>query len=258
MKSELYDNPLYYDIAFGYRDAAHEAAFLDLAIRKYQGREAKSVLDLACGTCAHSIELAKHGYNIAVLDKSGHMLAFARELFAAEGLAANFYEADMARFKLGMTSDSAICMGNSLAYLLDDDMILSHLSSVAAALRPGGLYIVDMDNHDYWSRRMSDGVLINKWEASRGSTSVHVELCKTMLDAEPRKSKIRLLLSVNDAGEKRMIENEDILRVLSQQELSAMVESESDFEVIRYLGGFGLDIPLDQDSWRMIAILRRR
>jgi len=258
MKAELYENPLYYDIAFGYRDIAGEAAFLDSAIRRYGACNSKSVLDVACGTCAHSVELAKRGYKITALDKSSHMLAFARQRFASEGLAADFYEADMAGFKLDKTSDSAICMGNSMAYLLDDCMILSHLESVAAALKPGGLYVVDMDNHDYWSRRMPEGVLTNKWEASRGNTRVCVNLCKTMLDTKPRKSKIMLSLSVNDAGKEFTIENEDVCRVLSQRELSDVVESEGSFEVAGYAGGFGLDIPFGKDIWRMIAMLRKK
>jgi len=48
---------------------------VDFLLEELELKDGDSVLDIGCGTCRHSIELAKRGYSVTGLDLSAEMLA---------------------------------------------------------------------------------------------------------------------------------------------------------------------------------------
>jgi glycine/sarcosine N-methyltransferase len=110
------------------------------------------VLDAACGTGMHTLELARHGYHAAGADLSEGMVAKARENAAAAGLGVDFRAAGfggLARaFEGVMPFDALLCLGNSLPHLLTPADLEMALADFAACLRPGGLLLVQNRNFD--------------------------------------------------------------------------------------------------------------
>lgn len=131
---------------------AHELPFFDRLLGE---RGLQRVLDAACGTGQHAIALARRGYRMVGADLSAAMVERAQENAAAAGVEARFVVAGFGQLAaLGETFDAALCLGNSLPHLLTAEAISAALADFAAALRSGGLLVIQNRNFDrVWAER---------------------------------------------------------------------------------------------------------
>lgn len=117
-----------------------------------QPGEPLRVLDAACGTGMHALELARRGFRVSGADLSEKMIERASANAAQAGLAADFRAVGfggLARaFADGLPFDALLCLGNSLPHLLDPTELADALADFAACLRPGGLLLVQNRNFD--------------------------------------------------------------------------------------------------------------
>jgi SAM-dependent methyltransferase len=79
------------------------------------------------------------------LFQSPEMLAMARRSAQEKGFEVTFLEQDMRRLELATTVDAATCLYDSLNYLITDADLRQTLTAIVAALRPGGLFLFDMN-----------------------------------------------------------------------------------------------------------------
>jgi SAM-dependent methyltransferase len=111
-----------------------QPAFLRLADR---GLLSGQLLDAGCGTGEHVLLAAAHGADATGVDISPRAIERARAKAAERGLPARFEVADVLRLgQLGMTFDTVIDSG--VFHVFDDDDRARYVTSLAAALRPGG------------------------------------------------------------------------------------------------------------------------
>jgi SAM-dependent methyltransferase len=109
----------------------------------------RRALDLACGTGTLAGLLADDGWDVVGLDRSAAMLAIARARADAPGRLA-FVQGDMRELnaKCEMQNsafDLVTCTYDSLNYLLTEQDLARCFAGVARALRPGGLFVADMN-----------------------------------------------------------------------------------------------------------------
>ena len=71
---DVYKHPLYFEIAFSFRDISQEVDFFEAAIKKFSRRKVRKVLELASGTSPYLEEWHKRGYQYLGLDVSPNML----------------------------------------------------------------------------------------------------------------------------------------------------------------------------------------
>lgn len=105
----------------------------------------ESLLDVACGPGEFALAMAQRGLRVTGVDQSPEMLAMARRSAQEQGVSITFLEQDMRRLELPAPVDAATCLYDSLNYLVTDDDFRQTLTAVAAALRPGGLFLFDMN-----------------------------------------------------------------------------------------------------------------
>jgi SAM-dependent methyltransferase len=119
-------------------------------------------LDLACGTGTLALIMADRGFEVMGVDASEAMLALARErgadsdtperLFFQQGdlrdLLAESAEGTSLRPWLA-AFDLITCTYDSLNYLLHDAELAACFRDIAALLRPGGLFIADMNTRHF-------------------------------------------------------------------------------------------------------------
>ena len=118
--------------------------YLDKVLERH-GFAGQSVLDLACGTGTMALALAEKGWRVLGLDASAAMLAQARRKAREAETKVEFIQGDMRDFALPEPVDLVTCFYDSLNYLLTLDDLDKAFRCVAAALKPGGLFVFDMN-----------------------------------------------------------------------------------------------------------------
>lgn len=103
----------------------------------------QSVLDLACGIGRHSIELSLRGMDVTGVDFNNTALALAKETARSRNVQPRFVQKDMRHLDWHQEFNAAFCFYSSFGYFENEADDLMVASRVAAALRPGGRFLID-------------------------------------------------------------------------------------------------------------------
>ena len=120
--------------------------FID--ILKEYGKE--KVLDVACGTGFHSVQLLRAGFDVTSADGNPDMLVKAFENAKRHGLIMQTVQADWRELNRSIVGkyDALICLGNSFTHLFDEGDRRRALAEFYAALKHDGILILDQRNYD--------------------------------------------------------------------------------------------------------------
>jgi predicted TPR repeat methyltransferase len=100
--------------------------------------EARTLLDVACGTGLH-IEQLRNWFECEGIDIEEAMLRIARR----RNPAVRFHIADMCEFETGRQYDAVTCLFSSITYAGDVEGLTRTLRCFAAHLAPGGVCVVE-------------------------------------------------------------------------------------------------------------------
>jgi SAM-dependent methyltransferase len=165
-----------YELAFS-RDVSDEVAWLVERL----GPECAPILEPACGAGRMLAALAARGIEAVGIDSSPSMIALARRRLERFTSLATVLEADMRTFELGERRfGGAFCPINTLAHLEDHEAVASHLRSMAAHLRPGSRYLVQLEMRD--PSDPETGIRPSVWEAERADTRLRVTWSVVQVD----------------------------------------------------------------------------
>ncbi len=128
---------------------AAEADFIEDSLGVAKGA---MVLDLACGTGRHAIELTRRGYQVVGYDLSLAMLARAADEAQDRNQKLNFVQGDMREMTFEETFDGIYCWSTSFGYF-DEDRNAQVIARVHRALRKGGQFLLDVVNRDFIGRQ---------------------------------------------------------------------------------------------------------
>lgn len=153
--------------------APAEAAFIARALRL---KKRSRVLDLCCGTGRHSRILARKGFSVTGVDATSAYLREARR--AARNGNPRFLRGDMRRLGFDAEFDAAFNAWSSFGYFTDPEDDLKVLRGVRRALKPGGLFLIELMSGDWlernfqprrWERREGGGFLLQdaRWLPGR-------------------------------------------------------------------------------------------
>lgn len=112
------------------------------------------ILDTACGTGMHIIDLAGRGYLTAGADISHGMIERALENSEAAGVQVELKTAGFGQLHAAFNSsplfpfDTILCLGNSLPHITNSDGLINTLLDFYACLRPGGNVLIQNRNFD--------------------------------------------------------------------------------------------------------------
>jgi ubiquinone/menaquinone biosynthesis C-methylase UbiE len=131
------------------KNVQREADFIETCLGLEKGA---TILDLACGTGQHAVELASRGYGVVGYDLSLSMLALAADVAQERGQKLNFLQGDMREMAFDQVFDGLYCWSTNFGYF-DDDKNFNVLQRMHRALRLGGMLVLDMINRDYVAPR---------------------------------------------------------------------------------------------------------
>lgn len=110
------------------------------------------ILDLACGTGRHAVELAARGYQVVGFDLSLAMLARASDEAQDRKQKINFVQGDMREMTFEETFDGVYAWNTSFGYF-DEEKNAAVVARVHKALKKGGQFLLDVVNRDYIVRQ---------------------------------------------------------------------------------------------------------
>jgi len=238
----------YFELA-GNEESEELNIFLDELFRI---NEVKSVIDLACGTGAQSIGLARKGYIVTASDLSSEMLAMAAQK-AGKKAKIKFIQADM-RDKLNGNFDAALCIFNAIGHLTSAEC-RSFFKLVHNHLNPNGIFVFDILN---FCAMQAGGFKqfkkLRKEAVIDGMLVQHVRSCK--LDKKNRQVQVDSLTrwqdGVNPPGE---LNDNWQMQIYDSDELKEML-ADAGFSETVFFGATGTEFePLQSET--ILAISQR-
>lgn len=259
----IYRQPLYYDIAFSFRDVALECSAIE-AIARRHGQACQSFLELACGPASHALKMAEWGRSVWALDNSEAMLNHVQREASDRQLQVQTRHANMIDFEpfTGQPIDVAVCLMDSIAHILTNDDFVGHLRSVAAALSDSGLYLIEMAHPANHFRARSTSK--TDWKSEREGIRVHFQWGHEgdPFDALTEVDSVSVRMTVNDPahGGQQLYRQTLQCRRWCKGVIEALVELSGVFKIVGWYGAMDETQVLDNGSksWRMVPVLQKQ
>ena len=246
----------YYDLLYRNKDYAGEAAYVDALIRKHLP-DARSVLELGCGTGAHAVELAQLGYMVHGVDASAEMLARAESRW--EGLSEELARpqgsvGDLRDVRVEGAFEVVLALFHVISYLPDNEDLQAGFDTAAAHLGQGGLFVFDFW---YGPGVLTDPPVHRERDLEDTDIVVH-RLAEPELMSDRNLVDVHYRIDVTDkaTGRREEFEETHRMRYLFQPEIRWML-GHSGFEVLDCFEWMTTR-PADTGTWNAVVVARRQ
>jgi SAM-dependent methyltransferase len=122
-------------------DAARTARQVALLGCLLEAHAVLGVLDVGCGWGRLTLPLAELGFEVTGIDTSSVYLERARASAGRDG--PRFHQIDMRELEYCAAFDAVLSMSTSFGFFADQDEDQQSLARMGAALRPGGVLVID-------------------------------------------------------------------------------------------------------------------
>jgi SAM-dependent methyltransferase len=244
----------YYDLLYRDKNYATEAEHVAGLLRHY-APDARTILDIGCGTGAHARELAGAGYLVHGVDISAGMLERAHEMRASLPVELagrlSFSQGDARSLRLGEKFDAVVSLFHVMSYQTSNQDLLSAFASARAHLVTSGVFIFDCwygpavltDRPRVVTKTFADGGLLLE------------RLAEPVMDAERNVVEVRYTLKVSGgSSEDETIRERHNMRYLFTPEVELMLAS-NDLTLVDSREWMSAREP-GFDSWNVCYIAR--
>jgi len=122
-------------------------AEVERAMRMLRPAGGERVLDLACGSGRHTLELVRQGFEAVGADISPELLEIARSDAQKEGISAEFVEADLRNLEFEAEFDIVLSLNDgAIGYLETDEENHRTFEVISRSLKPGGRHLMQLPN----------------------------------------------------------------------------------------------------------------
>ena len=183
----------FYDLIYSDKDYAAEAELLAEAIRS-RNPQARTLLDVACGTGEHGRALTALGFRVDGVDIEPQFLKVASRKMPRGA----FTEADMTAFDLGRRYDVVTCLFSAIGYARTLGGLERAVACMARHSKAAGLVIVEP-----WFApdELTDGWISTE---SANSDGVHVfRMSRTVLEGDTSRLELEYLIGGPEGIERR-------------------------------------------------------
>lgn len=170
-----------------------------LELIRRAGDSPQDVLDLACGTGRVGLEFERRGFNAVGVDISEDMVRQAQAKRYLYGARMPTCVMDARRLGLRPAFDLVVSLYDSLNYVLDPDELRDVFEEVSGALRPGGLFIFDLNT----ARALRMG-LFN--QSNRGSNEPLTYRWRSHWDAKTKICRVDMSFRWSQDGKEQAFE----------------------------------------------------
>lgn len=243
-----------YDLFYADKPYQQEAAFVDHCLREYSVGPTKRLLEIACGTGSHAFQLEQRGYEIVATDYSEDMLQRARLKAGERSSGVEFLLQDMARLDVsGEPFDAAVCLFDSIGYVVTNELLAEVFRGVHKHLRPDGLFVFEFW-HAAAMLRHYDPLRVRRWETEAGTV---LRVSETTLDVAHQLSQVLYsIYELRSDGTYSSLTELQTNRYFLLQEMSYFV-SAGGFSPVKWFAGFTTNENISDETWHIVAVARR-
>ncbi|HEU4706881.1 MAG TPA: methyltransferase domain-containing protein [Solirubrobacterales bacterium] len=120
---------------------------IDRALTMLRPEGGERILDLACGTGRHSLELVRRGFSVVGVEIGAELVEIARRDAEAQGLDAEFVEGDLRELDYDGEFDIVLNLNDgAVGYFETDEENHRTFEVISRALKPGGRNLVQVPN----------------------------------------------------------------------------------------------------------------
>jgi SAM-dependent methyltransferase len=244
-----------YDLFYGAKPYAAEAGYLHSLLQRFSERPVRRILDIACGTGSHAIELEKLGYDVVGSDISEDMLAHAKEKARAACSAMRFERQDMRALDVASKPfDAVVCLFDAIGHVLVTTAIKQTFRAVHRHLRDDGLFVLEFW-HAAAMAGQHDPLRVRKFTTDQGEV---LRLSQTTVDLALQCATVdHAIYDLRSDGTYETVVERQINRFFSLPEMSALLD-ECRFDVVKHCSGYSPDENLSPDTWHIVLVARRR
>ncbi len=232
-----------YDYVMRHVDYVQWADYIEAVFARHNATPSR-VLDLACGTGSMALELRKRAFLASGADSCREMLDVAEDKTRRSGHSVEFFHRNLLDLTGLPRYEAALCLYDSMNYLMTLDDVVRALKEVHAILLPHGLFIFDVcteANSLRYFRKLTD--------RDRGDGFRYVRESFYRNGIQFNRFKIRFERT------DEAVEEVHRQRIYALPDMQAALE-QSPFSLEAAYGGFGFRAP-DEGSDRVHFVLRK-
>jgi SAM-dependent methyltransferase len=243
-----------YDVFYETKPYGDEAAFIAGRLKEHGAAPPRRLLELACGTGRHALELQRSGYDITATDYSSSVLEVARARAADAGAPIDFQRQDMRALDLGgRRFGAAICLFDALGYVQTNEAVVDTLRGLHRALEPSGVFVFEVW-HAAAMLRSFEPLRVREFQD--GDRRI-IRVSTTELLVDQQLARVKYDIVVLDAGgTARTFSETHVGRYFSLQEIRYFLES-CDFELLEAFDGFSENRSITSATWHIVAVARK-
>ncbi|MBD2020711.1 class I SAM-dependent methyltransferase [Leptolyngbya sp. FACHB-36] len=136
----------YYDLLYRDKNYGAEAQFVHELIQRH-APDAKSILELGCGTGMHAALLSERGYSLCGVDLSSKMLERANQrvqtLPEHQVAQLTFQQGDVRSVRLDRSFDVVVSLFHVISYQTINEDLQAAFATAKQHLKPGGVFLFD-------------------------------------------------------------------------------------------------------------------
>ena len=153
---EWFSNKFYLDL-YQHRDEEDARGMINLLQRSISVNTKSKVLDIACGSGRHSLELARRGFDVTGFDLSKFLISEAKKTLKSskeKNLKLRFLIKDMRDFNFKNSFEIAVNIFTSFGYFEDDSENFKVIKNASDSLKKGGYFVFDFINRKYLEKNI--------------------------------------------------------------------------------------------------------
>ncbi len=243
-----------YDLFYAAKPYSDEAAFVHQCLKQYGIGNSRRLLELACGTGSHALELEKLGYNIVATDYSEDMLAVARQKATKESSKLDFRWQDMRVLDLpDLPFDAIVCLFDAIGYVVTNDALNQVLRGARRHLRPEGLFIFEFW-HASAMLRHYEPLRVRRWETPQGEV---LRISETTLDYVNQLARVTYsVYELHNDGTYSRFNETQVNRYFLVREMAGWLMANG-LTPLKWFAGFSENEEITDETWHVVAVARR-
>lgn len=244
----------FYDLIYADKPYAAEAAALNVLFEHQGVTSGGRLLDLACGTGRHAVELASHGWSVTAVDLSEEMLHVAAGLAADRGVEMRLLRGDMRALALDGSFDVVVSLFDSIGYAGSEEAVIATLQGVRDHLNDDGIFVFEAW-HALTMVKGHDPVRVRYVDDKSGGEIVRIS--ETSIDEEASQAIVRFTFFVpqqNGCYERYVEVHRNMFFTVPKLRELLIAAGLVDVEWRPGLLGQG---EINEDTWHVVGVARK-